>query len=46
MFGLRGDFELRLTLDDFDQMMVFERDVYLILIESRMKELRAQTGNK
>lgn len=46
MFGLRGEFELRLTLSDFDNMLVFERDVYLMLIEARMKDLKAQLGSK
>lgn len=46
MFGLRGEFELRLTLSDFDAMLVFERDVYLMLIEARMKDLKAQLGSK
>ena len=46
MFGLRGEFELSLTLSDFDNMLVFERDVYLMLIEARMKDLKAQLGSK
>ena len=46
LFGVRGDFELRFTLDDFENMVVYERDFYLILIESRMKEIKAQLNNK
>jgi len=44
MFGLRSDFDMKFTLEDFENMIVFERDIYFILIESRMKEIKNQVG--
>jgi hypothetical protein len=45
LFGLKSDFEMRFTLDDFENMVVYERDIYLLLMESRMTELRQALNN-
>lgn len=44
MFKKRGIFEQGFTLEDLEDMMPFERTIYLILIKQKLDEQEANKG--
>lgn len=46
LFRLRGEFEQALTLTELEDMMPYERSIYLILIEQKLEQRRQEKSNK